>query len=216
VATSSDNSVAYLALILVTLSVTAYGQTNVLADPTLLNWGFVLGQLLQAILVLVLPSIAVVIVALAAKALKWVGVQMTQQQRDRLQDIVVNGINLAGDQLKGQLGKIPPVEIKNKLLAIVLSYVQDHGLPAVKALGMAFDSPEFPGAIAARVERALNDPLAPTPPWLTPPEVLAMGRTRQAPSIGTDGVEQRPVDVGGNAADIPVSDTAHPFNHVRY
>lgn len=101
---------------------------------------------------------------LAAKA----GVELTDAMKAQLQGQVVNGINAfvaaSADWMKGK----GQVEIKNELTAYVLGYVQTHGVDVLKKLGVDIQSADFKESIAGRVEKALNDPAAPTPPQLTP------------------------------------------------
>jgi hypothetical protein len=160
------------------------------------SWG---GAVLEWLLVLIAPTLATLVSMVLYKALTWLGVQVDQTQRDKLQDIVVNGVNLFGHQLAGKLQGRSLIQVHDELALSVLSYVKDHGKEVINSLGLDVDDPKLPQVISARVARALSDPMAPTPPELTPPEVQDMVRTRQQSSTGTDGVEQRqPVDVVSN------------------
>jgi hypothetical protein len=204
--------VAYLALILVTLSATTYGQTASSADSNSISLGSWGAAVLSWVIAITAPAIGAALVALIYKAFELVGIHLDNKRREKLQDIIVNGINLASLKVGPHLQGKYDVNVRNQIVFDVLTYVKDHGREVLASLGVEGDDAKLAEIITARVTRAINDPLSPTPPELTPPEVLAMGRTRQAPSIGTDGVEQRPVDVGGAVEDS----TTHPFNHVRY
>jgi hypothetical protein len=62
------------------------------------------------------------------------------------------------------------------VVASTVAYVQDHGADTLKKLGIDPNSNIAVDAIKARIETAINDPAAPTPPVLDPtaaPKVAA-------------------------------------------
>lgn len=96
------------------------------------------------------------------KFLKKLGVETTGQMQSQLQNIIVNGINSSAANITNQLKDKGNVEIKNKVVADTVAYVQDHAAETIKALGLDPKSGEAVTAIKARIETALIDPTTPT------------------------------------------------------
>lgn len=111
--------------------------------------------------------------ALLVRGLNYIGVQTTQQQRDKLQDMVTNGLNkaAAAGQVAAQ-GREWDVKIKNQVVADTIEYVKAHGPDTLKSLGLDPASPEnvakINDAIKARIETAIVDDNTPTNPNVGP------------------------------------------------
>lgn len=112
----------------------------------------------------------VAVVVLGVKALKWMGVDITNDQQAQLQSIVVNGLNAAGNKVQEQLRANPnlDINIKSQVVADTVAYVQAHAPDTIKSLGLDPNSGQAVAAIKARIETALNDPKTPTPAIVTP------------------------------------------------
>lgn len=114
------------------------------------------------------------------KLFKFLGVQVTDQMKDQLQGIIVNGLNKGAANLSDKLQGQGKVEIKNAIVADAVKYTQDHAGETMKALGLDPQSGAAVEAIKARIETALNDPGTPTPPIITPavgtPDVAVVTR----------------------------------------
>jgi hypothetical protein len=89
--------------------------------------------------------------------------------RARLQEMVVNGLNISAPAVEKQLAGKGQVEIKNAVVSSAVAYVQAHGADEIKALGLDPQSGAAVEAIRARIETAVADPTVPTPPVLDPP-----------------------------------------------
>jgi len=100
--------------------------------------------------------------ALIIKLLKNAGVQGTELLSDKLDRILLNGINLGASTLTKDMAGKGQVEIKNAVATQAIAYVQAHGADTIKALGLEPNSPEAVEAIKARIETAIADPAVPT------------------------------------------------------
>lgn len=109
-------------------------------------------------------AIATLVTGLVYKALSYLGIQTTTQQREQLQSIVVNGLNKASAQAQvAAQGQTQwDVRIKNQIVADTVKYAQDHGADTIKALGLDPKSGQAVEAIKARIETAIVDPATPT------------------------------------------------------
>jgi hypothetical protein len=143
---------------------------------TVLSWGSVFSTLFLGVVSFLAPIIAYFIILLLNKILKYVGFQLDNARRDRLQEIVVNGINLAairiGSDIKGRM----PAQLNSEFQKEVFSYVLSHGDEVMAELGFSKTDPKLVDAIQARIEKALNDPNVATPPLVTPKEILETQR----------------------------------------
>lgn len=124
--------------------------------------------------------VGLLITAALWKLFKLLGVQVTDQMKDQLQGIIVNGLNKGAANLSDKLQGQGKVEIKSAIVADAVKYTQDHAGETMKALGLDPQSGAAVEAIKARIETALNDPGTPTPPIITPaagtPDVAVVTR----------------------------------------
>jgi hypothetical protein len=88
--------------------------------------------------------------------------------RQKLQDMIVNGMNAGAREAADSLKDKAQIEVKNAVVASTVQYVQAHGADTLKQLGIDPTSPIAVEAIKARIETAINDPAAPTPAVLDP------------------------------------------------
>lgn len=141
------------------------------ASPVAVTYsiGSLAGDVLQWVIVaFVIPAIPI----LSALALKWLqrfNIQISDQQRARLDEMVINGINANAPKLLDKFKASGQIEIRNQVVNSAVEYVQKHGSDTIKALGLDPKSGDAVEAIRARIETALLDPAAPTNPAIPDP-----------------------------------------------
>lgn len=108
--------------------------------------------------------------AVLYKIFGYFGIQTTDIQRAQLQSIIVNGLNAGAAKAQVSLHGMTELDFtaKNQIIADAVIYAQNHAAETIKALGLDPKSGEAVEAIKARIETALNDPMQPTPPAITP------------------------------------------------
>jgi hypothetical protein len=116
--------------------------------------------------------------ALILRYLKNAGIQGADLLRSRLQEIIVNGLNMAAADAAQRLAGRGKVEIKNEAVAGAVRYAQVHGAEIMKQLGQDPLAVTTVDALKARIETAIADPATPTHPALG----AAAGDARQAPT----------------------------------
>ena len=138
----------------------------VLADspaPMVVSGGSVAGDVLSytvAAFGTVITGFTVkLLLALAKKA----GVEVTDQMRARLGEIILNGLNLGAKEAAEKLAGKGPIEVRNMAVASAITYTQVHGADTIHALGLDPTSGEAIEAIRARAETMIADPNTPTP-----------------------------------------------------
>ncbi len=94
---------------------------------------------------------------------KLAGVKVSDDLRDKLQQVIVNGLNAAAKRAETDMTGRGKVEIKNEVVSGAVAYAQVHGADTIKALGLDPNSGAAVEAIRARIETAINDPSQPTP-----------------------------------------------------
>lgn len=104
------------------------------------------------------------------RGLQFLGIKITDAQKSQLQAIIINGINDAAAKAEVAVKNNPglDIDIKNQVVADAVNYTQSHGKEIIKALGIDPESGEAVEAIKARIATAINDPMTPTPPAITP------------------------------------------------
>lgn len=145
-----------------------------LADPVTVNTGDIASSALQWVATIATGVVGTAVTTLLVRWFTHLGVQVTDEMRARLQDIVVNGINLAAKELSAELAGKGHVEVKNAVAARAVRYVQDHGKETLKALGLDPMSAAATEAIKARIETAITDPRAPTSAVVAPPPLTSI------------------------------------------
>lgn len=113
-------------------------------------------------------TIGAALTALILRLLKNAGVAGSEVLRQKLQDMIVNGLNAGAQQAADALKDKGQIEVKNEIMAKTVEYVQAHGADTLKELGVDPNSNAAVDAIKARIETAINDPATPTPPILDP------------------------------------------------
>jgi hypothetical protein len=137
-----------------------------IGSPTYVNAGSLSADVLNFVVAVTLPIVSAVVTGWIVRLFQMVGVNMTDAQRARLQEMVVNGIHAGTAQAESALQGAPPIAVKNQAIAHAVEYVQQHGQDTLKALGLNPNDPAAVQAIQARVLSAIANPAIPTPPVL--------------------------------------------------
>ena len=165
-------AVATVAMAQDPVTVTACGGIG--QAPCEFSIGTWAGEVLKWAATAFLGALATGLAAVAIQFLKWLGLKNAELLRDRLQQIIVNGLNDSAAKLETRLEGRGKVEVKSQIGMATLNYVRAHGADTIKALGLDPNGGKLVEAVKARIETALNDPATPTPPSITPPEVKAL------------------------------------------
>lgn len=142
--------------------------TAPVSSETTISVGTLAGQILNWIAVAFAGPIGGMVVWILVRVLKKLGIDATDALRARLQEMVVNGLNVSAKTAQAEMAGRGKVVIKNQAVAATVEYVQAHGAETIKALGLDPQSGEAVEAIKARIETAIADPMTPTPAILSP------------------------------------------------
>lgn len=142
---------------------------SAIGSPTFVNVGALSADVLNWVVSVSVPVIGIVATGWITRLFQQVGVNMTDASRARLQEIVVNGINLGAAKATDALKNAPPVDVKNAAVAHAIGYVQTHGADTLKALGFDPHDSKTTDAIEARILSAIANPAIPTASVLNPP-----------------------------------------------
>ena len=142
--------------------------TGPVSSKTTIDVGTYAGQALMWIAAVFSPIIGTVLTKWLLQLAANAGVQGTELLRSKLQDMIVNGLNAGAQAAADKLKDKDQIEVKNAVVASTVQYIQAHGADTLKQLGLDPTSPQAIEAIRARIETAINDPAAPTPPVLDP------------------------------------------------
>ena len=175
---------AIVSIAFIVLSTPLLAQAVAPQQPVTVATGSLAGEALTWVMTTFGGLIGTVLTALLYKWLQKAGVDLTEAQRDKLQGIVVNGLNLGAAKASAELQGQGQIEIKNAAVASAVTYAQQHGADTLKALGLDPTSPAAVEAIKARIETAIADDNTPTHPALDP----------QVPALaGVSVVDVKPV-----------------------
>jgi hypothetical protein len=145
--------------------------TGPVSSDTTISIGTLAGQVLTWAAAAFGSVGATVFTAWGVRLFKLAGVQMSDAARARLQDIIVNGLNVGAAAATQNLAGKDKIQIKNETVAQAIAYTQAHGADAIKQLGLDPNSGAAIEAIKARIETAIADPAVPTPAVLDAPAV---------------------------------------------
>lgn len=120
------------------------------------------GQALVWVVTVFGGVIGTALTGLIVNLMKKAGVDATEAMRAKLQDTIVNGLNLGAAKAAKDLQGQGQVVIKDAAVAQAVTYVQAHGADTLKKLGLDPTSPEAVEAIKARIETAISDEKVPT------------------------------------------------------
>ncbi len=142
---------------------TAASASPVAVQPVTISVGTWAGDVLMwattAFGTVISGFVVKLLVALAKKA----GVDATDALRARLNEIVLNGLNLAASTTQRELRDKSPIAIRSAAISKAIEYTQAHGDETIKALGLDPTSGAAVEAIRARAETLINDPNVSTP-----------------------------------------------------
>lgn len=112
---------------------------------------------LQWMLPLLAPIIAAFLVDVLIKVRQRLGISTSDAQRDKLQQMAENAVNLSSHKLGQDLTGKLPVQVKSQVMAQAVDYVQAHGADTIKALGLDPTDPKTVEALQGRIATILAD-----------------------------------------------------------
>ncbi len=139
------------------------------SSETTISVGTLAGQVLMWLAAAFSVPIGTLLTMWLKRLFTLAGVQVTQQMSDKLNSIIVNGLNDGATNAKLQLAGKGTVEVKNQVIASAVDYTQRHAAETIQALGLDPKSGEAVEAIKARIQTAINDETIPTPAVLSVP-----------------------------------------------
>lgn len=142
--------------------------TGPVSSDTTISVGTVAGEALQWVVAVFGTVLGTAGTALVIRLFKKAGFAISDAARARLQEMVINGINIGAKEAEANLAGRGKITIKNEAVANAVLYVQTHGADTLKQLGVDPNSNAAIDAIKARIETAIADPLTPTPKSLDP------------------------------------------------
>jgi hypothetical protein len=148
--------------------------TGPVSSDTTISIGTLAGQVLTWAAAAFGSLAATVFTAWGVRLFKLAGVQMSDAARSRLQEIIVNGLNVGAAAATQNLAGKDKVQVKNETVAAAIAYAQSHGADAIKQLGLDPQSGAAVEAIKARIETAIADPTVPTPAVLDPAKTVSV------------------------------------------
>lgn len=141
----------------------------IVQQPAQIAVGSIAGDILQWIAVVFGPVISGAAVMLATKWLKKWGVDIKDADRARLDDLIQNGIANAAQAASVNLTAMPPVAVRNQLVASAVEYAKAHGADTLKSLGAPDpNDPKVIEALRARAADQINKVVASLTPDVVP------------------------------------------------
>lgn len=144
-------------------AVTQNTVTAPITSNTAISVGDLAGQVLTWAVTAFGSLIATIFAAWGIRLFKLAGVQITDAARDRLQQIILNGLNNAAQNVTHDIAGKGQVDVKDAVVQQAVAYAQAHGADAIKQLGLDPTSGAAVEAIRARIATAVADPSVPTP-----------------------------------------------------
>jgi hypothetical protein len=142
--------------------------TGPVESTTTISVGTIAGQVLTWVATVFGASIGTLLTAWLYRLFKLAGVAMTDAMRARLQEMVINGLNIGAQTAAADLDNKGAIQIKQATIQHAINYVQTHGVEELHNLGIDPNSNIAVDAIKARIATAIADANAPTPAILTP------------------------------------------------
>lgn len=137
--------------------------TGPVTSDTTISVGTLAGQALTWIAAAFGVPIGTLVTAWLYRLFAKAGVDMTDAMRARLQEMVINGLNIGAADASKELAGKGQLAIKDRVVATAVRYVQEHGAKELKALGVDPMSNIAVSAITARIQTAITDASQPTP-----------------------------------------------------
>lgn len=143
--------------------------TAPVTSETTISVGTLAGQALMWLAAVFSVPVGALLSAWLWKLFTLAGVQTTDLMRARLQEMIVNGLNVGAKNAETALAGRGQLAIKNQAIADTVKYVQAHGAETLAYLGVDPKSNKAVEAIKARIETAIADTNTPTPAVLNVP-----------------------------------------------
>lgn len=140
---------------------------------TTISVGTLAGQVLTWAATAFGSLLATIFAAWGVRLFKLAGQDLSASARARLQEIILNGLNIGAQAAAKNLAGRDPVVVKDAVVAQAIAYTQTHGADTIKALGLDPHNGTAVEAIRARIETAIADPNVPTPEVLGGPPLAA-------------------------------------------
>lgn len=140
-----------------------HGLAAPVKSDTTISAGTLAGEVLTWVAAVFGVPIGTLITAWLYRAFTLAGVAMSDAMRARLQEIIINGINLGAKKAAAEASGKGEIEIRNAAIAHTIAYVQTHAAGELRALGIDPDSNLATEAITARIMTAIADINTPTP-----------------------------------------------------
>lgn len=148
--------------------------TGPVASETTISVGTLAGEAMQWVVAVFGTVLGTAGTALLLRMFKAAGLTISDAARMRLQEMVVNGLNVSARAAQDSLKDRGQIVIKNAIVEDAVHYVQNHGADTLKQLGVDPKSNLAVDAIKARIETAIADPATPTPAVLNPTPTINM------------------------------------------
>jgi hypothetical protein len=140
--------------------------TGPVTSTTTISVGDLAGQVLTWAATAFGSILATVFAAWGIRLFKMAGVQISDAARDRLQAVLLNGLNNAALNVSRDLAGKGQVEVKDAVVAQAVAYTQAHAADTIKQLGLDPNNGATVEALKARIATMVADPSIPTPPVL--------------------------------------------------
>lgn len=115
------------------------------------------GAVIEWMVPVLLPVFAAFAVDLYVKVRARLGLKTSDEQREKFQQIVENGVALGAHNARADLSGKLTFDVKNAIMASAVAYAKAHGSDTLKAIGVDPTSPEAVEAIQARAAKMLAD-----------------------------------------------------------
>lgn len=147
---------------------TSISTTAPVSSDTNINVGTMAGEVLKWLAAVLSIPIATLITALLQRAFQSWGLKLDEQNSDKLNRALVNGLNDAAQNgAKLADGKFV-VDVKDPIVASAIRYAIDKVPGTIKALGLDPDDGKTVQVLRARIATLAQDPSKPTPPSISP------------------------------------------------
>lgn len=124
-------------------------------------------SVLSSVATAAIPIIGYFVTAALQKFAKNRGIEIQQKNLDRVDQFLVNGLNLAASEVKATRG-MPAADAKKILVNGAIAYLNKHGTDTLNEMSADLSDPKVQEAMRARIETLITDPTKPTPAILSP------------------------------------------------
>lgn len=190
------NALWTYALAALVLGAAALAQTAVPGAPLMpapaasFSAGTAAGQVLTWVVTVFGVPIGGLVTACLYRLLQRLGINLTDAQRARLRQIVLNAMHLGANLTEQEIAGKGEVEVKNLAVAKAVNYAQAHGADTLKALVGSSTGQLAVEGIKAQIAVLAADPAVSTPKVFDP-----QGITAPAAPAATVAVPVVPVPV---------------------